>query len=241
MARGLWLFIYAGTLFGYHWNSRAVAIRRVAWVMGALSGVCWLSLDPAVRLAALGPALLWALYFGWHQRPLLASLFTPDGHAASAPGWRAGAWHKPATIALTWAWVTVWLPLPAHRWDTAVFPFMERAAFIFALALAYDWHDRAVDHGMRLHTLALQLGPRRTLRLMDTAWIGASIFVVASAVAGTYPWQVAAALVAHLALSRLFLKAMLCHGWALGWQKVAIDACMLAQGGMMLGACPNAL
>ncbi len=233
---GLWLFIYAATLFGYHWNSRAGAVRRVAWAMGALSGVCWLLLCPPVRLAALGPALLWAFYFGWHRRLVLAALFQPKDHAAPDSGWRADAWLKPATIALTWAWVTVWLPLPVHCWFTAAFPFLERALFIFALALAYDLHDRVVDHRVGLRTLALQWGAGRTLRLMDAAFIGASMFVLASAVDGTYPWPVATVLVVHLAFSGLFLRAMLRKGWALGWQKVIVDACMIVQVVVVLGA-----
>ncbi len=218
----VWLlgFVFGATVFGYNFSA-APARKYPAWVLGALSGLCFLKLFPAQQLALALPGMIWLLYYDRYR-----------------PGQGTGLRHfpvlKPVAIALAWAWVTVWLPLSPLQWTDAGVLFVGRAAFIFALALAYDLCDQPYDLKHGLHTLVLHLGPRNSRRLINAALALAAVCSGLNALLGVYSWSAALALALSLLLSaRIIHRVVLRLEWG-DWRKAVIDGLMVLQLGLVL-------
>ena len=126
-------FIFGGSLFGYYCTHPDRRFRRSAWAFGFLGGLCFLFWVKSAGdvIIALIPMFFWLAYYGF-RRP---------GNA----GLRSSLLAKPMTVALAWAWVTVFLPIPIEIWHRAWAMFFVRTAFVFALALAYDVSDMGYD------------------------------------------------------------------------------------------------
>jgi len=208
-----WLdgFVFGSTVFGYHFAHGQRGYRMVAWVLGALAGGCFFWLDRTTQLLALGPVLLWCAYYGL-QRP-------------DRLGLRRSPVAKPMVIALTWAWVTVWLPTEQFLWPF----FFARAAFVFALALAYDLADLTDDQQRNFKTLVGQVGQKRAYWFIYIALSLAALcigfgvfqqnisFAVAVAIWTTYGWTV------------VLLRRILESHLAIVWQKIMVDGSMVLQ------------
>ncbi|MCC6462193.1 MAG: hypothetical protein IT260_17125 [Saprospiraceae bacterium] len=214
-------FVFGATVFGYNFTAPA-ARRWVAWTMGLGAGYCFAQLPMAQQLAVLLPAGIWYAYYGLHR---------PE-----ASGLRRYPVLKPLAVALAWAWVTVWLPLPLLEWTAATGLFVGRAAFIFALALAYDLCDQHYDRTKGLDTLVLQLGVTRSLRLIDAALLLAAGAVLGNVVAGRYSFAAALALGASLLFSPWAIRQLARRPHWGNWRKVLIDTLMLLQFALVAGA-----
>jgi 4-hydroxybenzoate polyprenyltransferase len=222
MAPG-WLdgFVFGGTVFGYYWTHPNRYYRNIALSTGFLGGICFmipLIASPAMilgQLFALTPVLFWLAYYGF-QRP---------GNA----GLRGLPFAKPLTIALTWAWVTVLLPTPPAQWTNLLFLLLGRAAFVFALALAYDLCDTEYDlrHGLR--TLTRSLGIDRTFTLIYGSLALGGICIFANQHFNIYDSPKAAALIASLGISAWWLNYLPHKEAWKALQKPLIDGLMVAQ------------
>jgi 4-hydroxybenzoate polyprenyltransferase len=219
-------FVFGGTVFGYHCTHPNRIYRSIAWVAGFLGGFCFLIQLWSIPgsywggLVSAAPMLFWLAYYGF-QRPGKAGL-------------RAHPMAKPLTIALTWAWVTVLLPIPTDQWAKLHFILLGRAAFVFALALAYDLCDADYDLRQGLTTLTRKLGLSKSLRLIDTSLVLSGCCVCANWFVHRYEPSFAMGLLASLAFSAWWLRFVLQQkNWEV-WQKPAIDALMVWQFGIVV-------
>lgn len=216
-APSCWLcgFVFSATVFAY--NFSAPPRRRwPAWGFGLLAVFCFLELTIVHQLTVFLPALIWLLYYD-RYRP---------GHGTGLRDYPA---LKPIAIALAWAGVTVLLPVPLNEWTGTAPLFVGRAAFIFALALAYDLSDQPYDIRHGLDTLVLKIGPRQTFRLIDAA------LMLTALCAGTLVWlgvverKAWIAVCISLLFSALAIRRILTWtGWP-GWRKAGIDGLMVVQ------------
>lgn len=218
---GLMAFVFGATVFAY--NFAAPGVRgRAAWGMGLLSVGCFPLLSGAQQWSVALPAVVWVLYYR-ARRPGPAIL-----HRYPA--------LKPAAIALVWAWVTVLLALPPGKWPDTLVMFLGRTAFIFALALAYDYCDQDYDRRLGFVTLVMLLGPRIAFRLMDAALLLSAACVLVNYSLGKYAVPAALALLLSLALGRLLIRQIVIrHAWG-DWRRAAIDGVMVLQCGLVWGA-----
>ncbi len=214
-------YVFGSTIFAYGFTHPDRRRSVAAWLAGALGGLCFLT--PFFRSgtvvswqwAALIPLALWLCYYGL-QRPGKAGL-------------RGVPAAKPVVVSLTWAVVTVLMPLPPERWTEAFFVFAGRSLFIFALALAYDLSDIAYDRRHGLATLAGNLGARKTFRLTDGAFLISSLCYSANCFLHIFSPGITAALVSSLLFSAWWLRYAVGRTDYGDWQKVLIDALMPAQ------------
>lgn len=218
-----WLdgYVFGSTIFAYGFTHPDRQRAAAAWLAGAGGGLCFVMpffLSGSLvswEWAALIPLLLWLCYYGL-QRPGKAGL-------------RGVPAAKPIVVSLTWAVVTVLLPLPPERWGEAILVFTGRAVFIFALALAYDLSDIAYDKRHGLATLAGRWGPRKTFRVTDTAFIVSALCYGANWWLRIFTPDVAIVLIGSLAFSAWWLRYLLWKTRGGDWQKVLIDALMILQ------------
>ncbi len=210
-------YVFGGTLFGYHCAHPDRWFRAVAWGSGFLGGISFLFWAKSWEgfLVAFVPVFFWLAYYGF-RRPGQAGL-------------RAGLLAKPVTVALVWAWVTVLLPLPIESWLLAWPMFLARAAFIFALALAYDLSDTGHDRRAGFRTLAITLEQKGTFRLIFTGLALAAVFVGAGWATGVYSLGIVFALLVSLMVGAWWLSFLLHKAAWQPWHKVLIDALMLFQ------------
>jgi 4-hydroxybenzoate polyprenyltransferase len=218
-----WLdgFVFGGTVFGYYFTHPIKSHRMLAWSMGLLGGACFLmefvvaSDKNGLEWVGLAPAILWLAYYGF-QKP---------GNA----GLRGRSLAKPLTIALTWAWVTVLLPSPMAQWPDLLFVLFGRAAFIFALALAYDLGDVAYDQQQGLSTLAGTLGTKRTLALIYKSLVVAGLCASINVYLNLYGPVQALGLFSSLIISGIWLQYVLQKKAWESWYKPLIDGLMVLQ------------
>lgn len=182
--------------------------------------LCFWQMPAFARWVALVPAGLWGLYYGF-RRP------------GNAGGLRARPAVKPLAIALAWAWVTVLLPLEARYWQAAGVLVLGRAAFVFALALAYDLTDLEYDRRHRLTTLAGRLGERRAFRVLDVALVCSGGCVAANYCLSNYSLPAALALLISLLLTAWSVRLALHRVGAAVAQKFLIDGLMVLQVGLV--------
>lgn len=217
-----WLdgFVFAGVIFGYYFMFPKRRLRALARGLGMCSAVCCTQLQAHTRFAAILPALVWILYY-----------FAPR---AVGRGLRSLPLGKPLAIAAAWALATVLLPAPPALWPDLGPTMLGRAAFVFALALACDLHDRDYDRLHGLQTLVLRLGPRRSLLLIDGALALAAICTSVDLILHLYDRQAAYALWGSLAFSAFFLRWQLRQPFGLHVQKILVDGLMFLQFGLVL-------
>ena len=218
-----WLdgYVLGSTIFAYGFTHPNRRIKGAAWLAGLFGGVCFLW--PAVearhlvswQMLSVVPLLLWLLYYGM-QRPGRAGL-------------RGMPVAKPVVVGLTWATVTVWLPLPPESWADGSFVFIGRALFIGALALAYDLSDLAYDRRRSFTTLAARIGPEKTFRLIDLVLLAAALCYVVNTFLRIFSPAYTLALIASLALSTWWLRYLMRATMRKDWQKILIDALMPIQ------------
>jgi len=160
------LFLFFGTLFIYSahrlyglyalslpkdslYGKFAFLLKINTGISAIACAVCWFLLPEPARWQALAPCALALAYI----LPVL-------------PGrrrLREVALVKIFLLAACWAWLTAIVPAVAGGMGwSAVAPVMllERAAFIFAIAIGFDLRDRQRDQAAGLATLPVKLGER---------------------------------------------------------------------------------
>lgn len=160
------LFIFFGTLFIYSIHrlyglhvaglSKDSPYGKIPFLLkinaitgGVVCAVCWFGLNEAARWQTLLPCVLALAYV----LPVL-------------PGrrrLREVAMLKIFLLSICWSWLTVFLPALAGGMGwSALVPVMvlERAAFIFAIAIGFDLRDRHRDLEAGLGTIPVKLGSR---------------------------------------------------------------------------------
>jgi 4-hydroxybenzoate polyprenyltransferase len=215
------LFAGSGAIFGYYCTHPVGWQRVLAWVWGlvaAYSFVAWHQ-NGGAWATVLPPVFLWLAYYGF-QRP-------------GQGGLRHSAMAKPFTVALAWAWVTVVFAVEGFS-RPLFWMFLERSAFVFALALAYDVHDWQYDQQRKLITLAQKLGRNTVFPVMYLALGLSGMAVAVQWGQKLYPWRVAQALLAALVAGGLVLHTVLRAARWRPWHKPMIDALMLFPWGLML-------
>lgn len=215
-----WLagFVFGATVFGYNFAARGPR-RLVAWLMGGLGIFCFFNISRVQQVATLAPFVIWLFYY--------------DIRYPGRAGLRKYPAIKPIAIAIAWAWVTVLLPLPHERWTDTPVLFIGRAAFIFALALAYDLCDETYDRRKGFTTLVMQAGPHRAYRLIDAALLLASVCVVLNFLLGIYSLNNTLGLLVSIIAGRQLIRQLTTLiEWG-DWRKIAIDALMVLQLGLV--------
>ncbi len=218
-----WLdgFVFGGTVFGYYCTHPKIWYRNLAWGAGFMGGICFLMplIDSSGsfwgQLIGLVPVVFWLAYYGF-KRP---------GNS----GLRSQLLAKPLTVALTWAWVTVLLPTLPTEWPNLSFLLLGRAAFIFALALAYDLCDADYDHRYGLKTLTRKLGFDRAFTLIYTSLALAACCVGTNLFLQVYALPQALGLLLSLGFSAWWLRYLLQEKLWSVWQKPLIDGLMVLQ------------
>lgn len=210
-----WLegFVFGGTLFAYNVIRHGALPNVFAWAFGTVALACFTHLPTETKGAAVVPFMAWAFYYG----------------RLGAAGLRSVPLLKPLTVALSWAWVTVVLPLSSEAWPLAGALFVGRTAFLFGLALACDLCDRNLDRMRGLDTLALRLGPKRTLRTIDIALLASAVCVLTNLVLDRYSGTASAALLASLTATAFGVRIVTRNIRGVLLQKASLDGMMVAQ------------
>ena len=215
-------FVGGGTIFGYYCSHPNLFLRRFAWLAGGVGlygWYGWINHGGSIWMSFL-PLLIWLLYYGF-QRP---------GHA----GLRQVAVAKPFLVAFAWAWVTVVLPANSAPWAATGWMLAERSTFILALALAYDWVDRAYDRQDGLDTLARRLEIKRFIQILRLSWLASAVCAVKLYFMDIYSPFILAALLVSLVFSACWVPVVLEKKPWVEWQKHLIDAMMLLQTALVL-------
>jgi 4-hydroxybenzoate polyprenyltransferase len=214
LAGQVWLFgfLFGATVCGYQFFRRAPWQRALVYLAGAGALVCLWHL-PVQTLGMLAPpALVWVLYYFAGDKSL-----------------RRARLLKPLSIAFVWAWVTVWLPLDVAQWPKAAPIFLGRAAFIFALALAYDFTDLHYDRRYQLSTLVRHLGEKKTFQWIDRSLLAAALVCIVNFFYEIYGVWAMSALIGSLGFSAWALRFIQRGLKQPYWQKFWIDALMVVQ------------
>ncbi|HRK34025.1 MAG TPA: UbiA family prenyltransferase [Candidatus Hydrogenedentes bacterium] len=207
--------VFCGSLFAYNVVRNARLPRALAFASGLIGIVCFLAIPVAAQALVLFAACAWTLYY--------------TAYAPVQPALRTVPLMKPFTIAFTWSLVTALLPLPPSMWSDAVFLVVGRAAFILALALAYDVCDEAQDRKFGLQTLVVRLGRINAFRVIDCALLVSAACVIANFLLDNYSAAAAVALFLSLAACAWLLRVVLREVEINATQKVMIDTMMLLQ------------
>lgn len=214
-------FVLTSTLFAYNFVSQAGWQRWAGWTSGIAAGWLFWGLNPAVQAGVVASGVVWALYYGL-QRP---------GNA----GLRAQPMLKPLVVSASWAWVTVALPVLNTQWAgdairvEAAWMFAGRAAFIFALALAYDLHDLDYDRRRGLDTLVIRLDVKNSFRLIYLGLAVCGACVAVNFFLKNYSFKNTAALLLSLVWSAAGLRWLFRKPEKTAWRKIWIDATMVGQ------------
>jgi 4-hydroxybenzoate polyprenyltransferase len=145
----------------------------------------WLQNRPALIWANLFISALGLLLLGWQTSqntqiqfllPFLLGLayVLPFGAGRRL---RDVGLNKLFLLAFVWAWATVVLPFADVEFRLLWLPFLERALFIFALALPFDVRDLSLDKLEQVDTLAARLGAK------NSVWLSVCLLLVWAAVA----------------------------------------------------------
>lgn len=216
-------FVGLGTVFGYYWTHPTRIIRTVAWLCGIAGGgmmAIWLIYRGGNIWMVVIPAISWLAYYGF-QRPGQAGL---RGHPVA----------KPITVAFTWAWTTVVLPALNTPFSGMLEMATERAAFIFALALAYDLTDMDYDHRRGLETLVQRFSARQVFQMIAVFLGFSGALVLVLHVQGVYAVYAAAALLFSLFSSYAALHWMFAVPRLKPFRKILIDALIPLQSLLVL-------
>jgi 4-hydroxybenzoate polyprenyltransferase len=215
-------FVFGGAVFGYHCTQPVRWVRVLAWTAGFAGAACFLGWVMAGGniLAALVPVVFWLAYYGF-QRP-------------GNQGLRTRLLAKPITVAFAWAWVTVLLPIDSAEWGKVWWMFLERSAFVLALALAYDVSDEVYDRRFQLTTLAHRLSGKSIFLLINLGLASSGVFVCLGLFFGVYSQQMAVSLLLFLLFSGWWVHFLLQKNAWHSWHKVLIDGLMLLQCALVL-------
>lgn len=205
-----------GALFAYNIVGRSPWRRVVALLAAGAAIPVFLYLPATIKLLWMGISLLWALYYGAQTGLLPASL-------------RQVPWAKPLIVAAAWALGAVLPALPEGQWLAAWPLLLERAAFIFALALAYDLHDAAIDRHLGMRTLANTHTTEQTIRFMHLALMLAALLTGLSMYWGNYSLKTGIALLLSLLFSAFMLAYMFKNERFVRWRKMVADGLMVVQ------------
>lgn len=208
-------FILTSTFFAYNAVLKGTWIRRAAWCCGVVALGFFCLLQAETQWTVVGLGILWCIYYGVGK---------PD-----RIGLRAHPIAKPLLVAFAWAGATVLLPLPWVMWVNNLAIFAGRAAFVFALAIAYDLHDRDFDRHRGLMTLANQLPGEKVFRLVNTALFLTGACVLLRWWQGVTTLPVAVALWISLIVSAWVLLYLFRVKTPVAWRKMIIDGLMLLQ------------
>lgn len=203
-------FLWSATVFVYHFT---LPSRCWAAVHVPIAAVAFFLLQPVQQIAALLPFALWLLYIG-----------TPG---TGAWGLRRLPWLKPLAVALAWTAATTLFPLQTGLWAQTAGLCITRLVLVFALALAYDLHDRAEDHEGGLPTLAAQLGAHGAFRVIRLCWVLAALGILLDA--GRFGVGLTVGRLAGVVLTAWLLERLFRPGVDVSWRKIAVDALMLVQ------------
>ncbi|MEZ4919699.1 MAG: hypothetical protein R2792_11420 [Saprospiraceae bacterium] len=211
-------FVFFGTIVGYNAPSQTKWRRWAGILLFFPALYCWWFLPFLIKAGSVAAAILWGLYLGF------------PGHL----GFRDGPWLKPIAVSLAWAFVSVLLPFPEWPILTVSLVFLEKAFFVFALAIGYDLIDRFVDKKLGFQTLAGQLGPKGSFRLLAWMLIFSSVLAAVSFFNGIYNIRELAAVYSTLLLSAVLIPWQLNQFGSRQWQKLSIDALMFLQSALVV-------
>jgi 4-hydroxybenzoate polyprenyltransferase len=170
--------------------------------------------------AAIAPVFFWLAYYGF-RRP-------------GNTGLRAWLLAKPFTIALVWTWVTVLLPVSLKFWGTTQLMFLERYAFIFTLAFAYDVSDLGYDRRAGFSTLASKMTLKSNFSLIFIGLGLSGLCVGLSFAKGYYGSFSVIPLFISLIFSAWWIFFLLQQAAWQAWHKVLIDGLMPLQCALVL-------
>lgn len=215
-------FVLGGSIFGYHCTHSDWRYRSLAWIAGLAGGISFIFWAKSFTdvFVALVPVLFWLAYYGF-RRP---------GNA----GLRTRLLAKPLTVSFAWAWVTVYMPLSFEFWYTALPVFLARAAFVFALALAYDVSDIGYDRRYGLKTLAHSLEAKSIYSLINLSMAVSGLFVCLGWATGVYTDSESLGLLISLFFSVWWIPILLKNESWKAQQKLFIDALMPLQCALVL-------
>ena len=216
-------FIFGGTIFGYHFTHPERHFRVIAFGAGAAGALCFVAWARSFHLVLIAafPVLFWLAYYGF-RRP------------GNRVGLRTWAQAKPLTVATAWAWVTVLLPLPTDMWVLAIPVFLTRAAFVYALALAYDFSDMDYDRLKGLSTLAQSMEASSNFSLINWALVLSGVFVALGYFTGVYTSSHVMLICLSLGFSAWFIHFILKKSAWHAFHKTLIDALLPFQSLLIL-------
>lgn len=205
-----------GAVFAYNIVGHAPQRRVTALLAAGAAIPVFLYLPVQSKLLWVGISSLWALYYGAQTGLLPASL-------------RHIPWAKPLIVSAAWALGAVLPALPAEQWLQAWPLLLERGAFIFALALAYDLHDAAIDRQLGMRTLANTNTPRQTICFIQLALAVSALLAGWNVYWKNYSLPVAAALCLSLVLTAVIVPYLFKNERFVNWRKVVVDGMMVVQ------------
>ena len=205
-----------GAVFAYNIVGHAPQRRVMALLAAGAAIPVFLYLPVQSKLLWMGISSLWALYYGAQTGLLPASL-------------RHIPWAKPLIVSAAWALGAVLPALPAEQWLQAWPLLLERGAFIFALALAYDLHDAAIDRQLGMRTLANTHTPRQTMRFIYAALLLSAALMSWNVYWGNYHLLTAAALCLSLLITGVIVPYLFRNEQLVKWRKVVVDGMMVVQ------------
>lgn len=205
-----------GAVFAYNIVGHAPQRRVTALLAAGAAIPVFLYLPVQSKLLWVGISSLWALYYGAQTGLLPASL-------------RHIPWAKPLIVSAAWALGAVLPALPAEQWLQAWPLLLERGAFIFALALAYDLHDAAIDQQLGMRTLANTNTPRQTICFIQLALAVSALLAGWNVYWKNYSLPVAAALCLSLVSTAVIVPYLFKNERFVNWRKVVVDGMMVVQ------------
>jgi 4-hydroxybenzoate polyprenyltransferase len=212
----LYFFVGCSAIFGYNFSYTRPIIRNCAWLAGLISAFAFFKLYWLTQIMAVIPALILGFYYGFKM-------------PGTKTGVRSWTWAKPGAIAIAWAWITVVLPATIFSGSGIIWIFLERIAFVSALALAYDLNDLNNDKKNNLQTFPVKYGLEKAMLLANLLLLLSGIFVIINWYSDNYEISVALGLLISLLFSFLILKYMTKKLLPFYWFKNCVDGLMVLQ------------
>jgi 4-hydroxybenzoate polyprenyltransferase len=212
----LYIFVGCSAIFGYNFSYSRPIIRNSAWLAGLISVIAYFKLYWITQIVAVVPVLILGFYYGFKM-------------PGTKTGIRSWTWAKPGAIAIAWAWVTVVLPATIYNGHEFLWLFLERIAFISALALAYDLNDLNNDLQKGLQTFPVKYGPVKTILLANLLLLLSAFFIAINWYSSAYSNLVAFGLWSSLWLSFFILRYITRKLLPFYWFKNCVDGLMVLQ------------
>lgn len=154
-------------------------LQAFSYIMGIASLILYAGLPISLILGIAAPAILSFAY--------ALPLFPGRQRLRDIPG------VKIFVLAITWSWVTVGLPvLAGHAFgQLAILPMLlERAFFIFSLAMIFDIRDMGLDITQQAITLPVYFGAKKAKWISHIAMIIAMLMASLNYYLETYSFSV---------------------------------------------------